>query len=607
MKRRAPLLLLSVVILLVSTGSALAEPARPNILFISVDDMSCDSVGAFGCQLLETTPNIDGLAKQGLRFEYAHVCVGNCMPSRNVMFSGRYPHNNRVEGFYQVKDPDYPVLCDLMKAGGYFTAIRGKVSHSTPYLPYAWDLVLDTIDGEKQHIKNIESYYKSTKRGIAASQEAGKPFCLLVNISDPHKPFYAMSGPGKIVDDPNKPSRVFTADEVPVPGFLPDHADVRLELAHYYSSVRRADDCTGAILKALDESGAADDTVVVFLSDHGMPLPFAKTAVWHHSTHTPWIVRWPGVTRADSVDKRHMISAIDLLPTLLDVADVEHPEGLEGRSFLPLLRGEKQGDRAMIFKEYNENAGGGRHPMRSIQTRRFGYIFNPWSDGERVFKTATTGTMSYRRMKSLALTDDKVAARLELFDHRVREELYDYERDPDALHNLIDDPAYKDEADKLRAALEAWMVETNDHMLEVFQQRGNEQVVQAYMTRVEAESAARRKRKKPRNTQPKPRKNANLFQLELPKTAAPGEPITIGIHHALLDDSGQQLFHVTLKNGRNQRIERKVIKVQGQGEAKVTFDVPADANTDALIIAAFVGKDFQNNLQHVNSQPIPVK
>ena len=119
------------IVLLIGTvlavGPQMARGAKPaNILFITVDDMNCDSVGAFGCTLPDTTPNIDRLAAQGLRFKYAHVQVANCMPSRNVMFSGRYPHNNRVEGFYQVKDPDYPVLCDLMKQAGYFTAIRGK-------------------------------------------------------------------------------------------------------------------------------------------------------------------------------------------------------------------------------------------------------------------------------------------------------------------------------------------------------------------------------------------------------------------------------------------------------------------------------------------------
>ena len=340
---------------------------KPNILIITVDDMSCDSVGAFGCKLAATTPNIDRFAAQGMRFHHAHVQVGNCFPSRNVLLSGRYPHNTGVEGFYQVRNPDYPHMVDLMKQAGYFVGIRGKETHSTPYFPYAWDADLKVIDGVKQDIKNARSYYVSTKRGIELAAAAEKPFCLNVNISDPHKPFYAMGNKGGVVNDSNVPSRIFTPDEVPIPGFLFDHPDVRLELAHYYSSVRRADDCFEAVMKALDESGQGDNTVIVFLSDHGMPLPFAKTALWNHSTRTPWIVHWPGVTKPGAIDRDHMISAVDLMPTLCDIVGISHPQGFDGKSFAQVLRGQSQPNRDMVFKVYNEDAGGNRSPMRSVQ------------------------------------------------------------------------------------------------------------------------------------------------------------------------------------------------------------------------------------------------
>lgn len=474
-----------------------AEPRKPNLLLITVDDMSCDSIGVFGCKLPGTSPHVDRLAAQGLRFAHAHVQVGNCMPSRNVLLSGRYPHNNRVEGFYEVRNPGYSVLADLLKTGGYFNALRGKVPHSTPYHPYpAWDLVLDDLpDGGKAHPKNIASYGTSTRQGIQAAKKAGKPFCLIVNVSDPHKPFYAEGKGGETVDDPNVPSRVFKPDEVPVPGFLPDDPVVRKELAHYYSSVRRADDCVGAVLAALKESGEEDHTVVMFLSDHGMPLPFAKTQLYHHSTRTPWIVRWPGVTKAGTVDDRHMISAVDFLPTVLDLTGLAQPKGLDGRSFLPLLKGQAQGGRDMVFKEYNENAGGNRSPMRAVQTRTHLYLFNPWSDGKRVMATATAGTPTFRRMKELAKTDSKIAARVELIQHRVLEEVYDITRDPDALTNLINDPSSQKEVDRLRAALAAWMKETGDPMLEVFQKRQDPAVREAYMARVTKEAAERGKRK----------------------------------------------------------------------------------------------------------------
>ncbi|MCS1407577.1 MAG: Arylsulfatase [Verrucomicrobia subdivision 3 bacterium] len=482
--------------LLLFGTNVLTQAAPLNLLFISVDDMSCDSVGVYGCRLNGTTPHIDRLAAGGLRFEYAHVVVGNCMPGRNAMFSGLYPHNNHVEGFYQIKEPEYPVLCDLMKSGGYFTAIRGKVAHSTPYTPYAWDLVLDGKGKNKRHNKDIESYYTSTKEGIAASQKAGKPFCLLINISDPHKPFYGVTSKGVPIDDPYKPSRIFTADEVPVPGFLPDTPKIREELAYYYSSVRRADDAVGKVIQALQESGQIDDTVIMFLSDHGMPLPFVKTAVYHHSTRTPWIIKWPGVTKPNSVDRHHMISAIDLLPTLLDITGIRHPENLDGRSFLPLIRGGRRSGWDMIFKEYNENSGAGRHPMRSVQTKRFSYIFNPWSDGRRKFKTATTSTASYRELKRLAQTDAGIAERLRVFDLRDREEFYDYQNDPDALYNLIDHPDHQAEIERLRDALGHWMMRTGDPLSAVFQMRHNEDVVQRYMARVEHEAQERRRQKR---------------------------------------------------------------------------------------------------------------
>ena len=183
------LLFLLASALVITPPQVSAEPV--NVLFISVDDMSCDSVGVYGCQLEGTSPNMDKLASESLRFAMAHVQVGNCYPSRNVLFSGRYPHNSGVEGFYQVKPVNYSVACDIVREAGYFAGIRGKVSHSTPYQPYAWDEDL-TIrsDGKKEHIKDVKSYGRSTARGIAEAKAAGKPFFLNINISDPHKPFW---------------------------------------------------------------------------------------------------------------------------------------------------------------------------------------------------------------------------------------------------------------------------------------------------------------------------------------------------------------------------------------------------------------------------------
>lgn len=601
------LFLLCLMVVPLAPGMA-AE--KLNLLLVTCDDMSCDSVGAYGCKLPNTTPNMDRLAAQSMRFNHAFVQVGNCMPSRNVMWSGRYPHNNRVEGFYQIKDPDYPVLSDLMQGAGYFTGIRGKISHSTPYSPYpAWDIELDNLDGgAKAQPKEVKSYYLSTQTGIAKAKSVDKPFCLNINISDPHKPFY---GEGK-QPDVNIPSRVFTAEEVPIPGFLFDDPQVRQELALYYSSVRRADDCLGEVLRALRESGEEERTVIFFLSDHGMPLPFAKTQLYFHSTRTPLMVRWPGFTRSGSIDDEHLVSAVDFLPTLLDIFGIEHPKGLDGRSFASILRGEKQAERDYVVAEYNENSGGDRSPMRSIITRDFAYIFNPWSNGERIMKTATQGTVTYRRMKTLAADNPSIAARLKLVDHRVPEELFQYSRDPDALSNLFGKTEYQSQQTQLTKRLEEWMEKTKDPLIQVFRNRQDPAARESFMEAVRGEAA---ERGKPGKGKAKgkgklggiPPKKGDYLNLELPKMAKAGLPVSVRISHALSNELGRQKLHVTLKQANGTRIERKVIEVSGTGTAEVSFDIPKSLITKGIIIAAFVGEDIQAALQHLNSSPIPLE
>ncbi|MBT7406663.1 MAG: sulfatase [Opitutae bacterium] len=489
-------------LLLISILFSNAKDKPLNLLLITVDDMSCDSVGVYGCELEGTTPTMDRLASQSLRFEHAHVTVGNCNPCRNVMFSGLISHNNKVEGFYKVTDPGWPHMVDLLQGAGYYAGIHGKVSHSSPYQPYAWDDDLTiSPSGKKAHIKDAKAYGESTSRGIENAGEAGKPFFLSINISDPHKPFWSeVRGGG---EDPYVPSRIFNAEEVPVPGFLFEDPEVREELALYYSSVRRADDCLNEVLKALRKSGQWENTMIVFLSDHGMPLPFAKTQLYHHSTRTPLMVRLPGTTKAGKLESRHMVSVLDLLPTVLDSLGVPKPKRLDGRSFLPLLRGEKQENRDYVIKEYNENAGRSRDPMRAIQSKTHLYLFNPWSNGERIFATATNGTVTCKRMIKLSEEDEEMNKRLELYRFRVPEELYQVNKDPDCLENLIDYASQEKAKIKLQASLEEWLEKTNDPILECFRKRDDPEFVEAYIQKLEEEANARRIKNKP---SPKPKK-----------------------------------------------------------------------------------------------------
>lgn len=579
--------------------------AKSNLLIITADDMSCDSVGVYGCKLKDTTPNMDRLAAQSLRFNRAHTVVGNCMPSRNVMWSGRYPHNNRIEGFRAMgkHEKNYPVLGDLVREAGYFTGIRHKVSHSTPYSPFPWDIVLG--DERKDEAKNPASWGEAAKNGIEAAKQAGKPFCLLLNIADPHKPFYAEGRKGADVPDKNVPSKIFTPHEVPVPGFLPDDPVIRQELSLYYSSVRRADDSVGAVLAALKASGEDENTIIIFLSDHGMPLPFAKTQLYHHSTRTPLMIRWPGVTKAGAVDDDHMISTVDLLPTILDMLQITQPGGFDGQSFAAVLKGEKQPERTMVFKEHNENSGGQKTPMRAVQTKDWLYIFNPWSNGTRVMSGATAATQTCRQMRVLAKTNEAVATRVDLFDHRVPEEAYEVRYDPDALANLIAKPEHAAQVALLEKALEDWMARTNDPLLEAFRHRDDPAVREKIMRQLESGQVSRKDRKAAKATTKRPEKPGALIALDTPDSVTPGQKATVKLKHHFPADLGEKPVQVTLKGGDNSRIERKEVKASGTGVIEVTFDIPAGVKS--VIFAALVGTSIKDTPQHLQTKPIPVR
>ena len=144
--------------------------------------------------------------------------------------------------------------------------------------------------------------------------------------------------------------------------------------------------------------------------------------------------------------------------------------------------------------------------MRAVQTKRHLYIFNPWSNGERVFATATTGTATYRRMAALAKRDDRLAKRLDLYRHRVPEELYDVTNDPDCLQNLIEDTRHQDALTALRSDLETWMKRTKDPLLAVFQKRDDAAHREAYVQKVEREAIERRKNRPRKNKRNKVKK-----------------------------------------------------------------------------------------------------
>jgi N-sulfoglucosamine sulfohydrolase len=417
--------------------------------------------------------------------------------------TGRYLYNSGVEGFYALppEQVTYKTTPDILRENGYFTMIRGKSSHSSPYHPYpAWDINWDDELKEKRiNIRDTKTFYEYTKKGVEAAKAAGKPFYFSMDIHDPHTALYRFNyKKGNVIteigaDKNNPPSRIFSDDEITMPGFLPDTPLSRREVTAYYNSVRRADDSFGNVMKALKDTGVYDHTLIVFFSDHGMPFPFAKTAMYYHSTHTPLMVRWPGVTKAGIADDEHVVGTVDILPTLLEVIGIEEPDGLDGRSLAPILKGGKQDGREFVYVMYEENVGGNRQPMRGVTSKEYTYICNLWSDGDRKFATATKGMATTAEMFRLAEEGDAyMQERASLFTYSTPEQFFDVNKDADALNNLIDNPEYQQPLKKHQKQMVQFMKASNDPILEIYPVQTDKQAIGEYLARLDAEVKVRK-------------------------------------------------------------------------------------------------------------------
>lgn len=455
---------LAAPVLLQRNGSTV----KPNVLLITADDLNWDSLGAFGGRLQDLTPNIDLLAKEGMRFARAHVNVAVCQPSRSVLMTGRYPHHNGAQGFGAIRN-DVPTLQESLRRGGYLNGILAKTDHLMPAEKFCWDYVVAAKELGDGRVPSL--YHQRTKAFLEIAREQKKPFFLMANAEDPHRPFAGSELELKSFNKYYEFTRQVRPEEVTIPGFLPDLPNIRRELAQYFTSVHRCDQTVGAILRALRETKLEQDTLVMFLSDNGMAFPYAKTNCYLSSTRTPWIVRWPDRIKREVVEHKHFISGIDFTPTVLDIVGLPAIEGVDGRSFRPLLEGRSQSGRSRVFTVFHETFARERFEMRCVQEARFGYIYNDWADGARTFRNESQLGLTWKAMVEGSAADAQLASRVRFYSHRTREELYDFHKDPSGVHNLAGDEAFTGELRRLRGELAAHLRPVRDPLLESFLQK----------------------------------------------------------------------------------------------------------------------------------------
>ncbi len=329
---------------------------------------------------------------------------------------------------------------------GYHTGILGKL-HVLPQTVYPFH-------AEMPGGRNLVEMADRARQFIKESGD--KPFLLVVGFADPHR---AGKGFGNEKAYKGVPEVKYDPKDVLVPYFLPDQPDVRQELAEYYQAVSRLDFGVGLMLDTLRKSGQADNTLVIFLSDNGIPFPGAKTTQYDPGLRLPLLISSPAQKRRGLVNQA-MVHWVDIMPTILDWAGVKAPP-LHGRSILPILEAEKPTGWDVVYGSHVFHEVTNYYPMRTIRTRTHKYILNLAHPLPFPFASDLYESKSWQGV--LKRGDRMMGERaVSAYVQRPREELYDLQKDPHELKNLATDPASKDVLADLRARLKGWQQKTRD-------------------------------------------------------------------------------------------------------------------------------------------------
>lgn len=430
------------ILSVIASVPSVAAPARPNMVIFLSDDHGLRDSSAYGAKDIKT-PNMERLAAAGLTFDRAFVASPSCAPSRAALLTGLMPARNGAEANHSKPRAEIKKLPAYLKELGYEVVSFGKVSHYQHTGDYGFD--------HFAHDKFHEDIAVSAAIAWLRARRDSRPLCLFVGSNWPHVPWPA-TGEG------------YTAENVTVPANHVDTPKTREARATYYAAVGRMDRELGEVYDAAREVLGAE-TFFVTSSDHGAQWPFGKWSCYDGGIRTPMIAVWPGRTRAGSRTDA-MVSWIDLLPTLVDVAGGRPPDGIDGRSFAAVLRGDQAQHRDRIFTTHSADGRFNIYPIRSVRTADWKYIRN--LHPEYYFSThvdlgqARDGPGYFGSWQDKAKTDAAAANVVRRYHERPAEELYDLRSDPLELRNLANDPGQAERLATLRAELTAWMKANGD-------------------------------------------------------------------------------------------------------------------------------------------------
>ncbi len=435
--------------------------SSPNVIVFFTDQQRWDSTGMHG-NPLDLTPNLDRMAREGTHVSSSFTCQPVCGPARSILQTGMYP---TVTGCYRngIRLPDEArTLAHCFREGGYSTGYIGKwhladadrgpvppeqrggyeywlASNALEFTSDAWDTVMYDEDGRPVKLPGyrVDALTDAAIRFI--DRPRGQPYFLFVSYIEPHHQNHRDDYPAPTGYEERYRGRWTPPDLLALGGSSQRH------LAGYWGMIRRLDEALGRLLDALRSQGQLDNTILLFTSDHGNHFRTRnaeyKRSIHEASIRVPTALRGPGFDAGGCLPQ--LVSLIDLPPTLLDAAGLPVPEGMQGRSILPLVQKRSQDWPDDLFIQVSESCVG-----RGIRTQRWKYgVMAPAADGWR----------------------DSGAERYE------ETWLYDLMADPEELHNLVDMDSHAEVRQVMRGRLQRRMAEAGEAVPQILPPRETRQ------------------------------------------------------------------------------------------------------------------------------------
>lgn len=440
---------------------------QPNVMLIHCHDLG-HYLGCYGAAI--DTPKLDALAAEGALFHEHYGSAPQCSPSRASLHTGRYPHSNGLIGLAHAEwglHADEKILPQLLNEAGYDTHLFGlqHIEQDTDRLGY------DHIHSEGNLYPGVSPAVHETNRAETVASVVAN--CLERDLYE--EPFFSSIGffevhrheeeNGRFGFDPDSYDTDDPQDVRPL-SYLPDRRGIRHDLAEMHGMVYAIDDAVGHIMEALESTGLAETTLVIFTTEHGIAFPRAKGSCYDSGIEAALILRYPGV--ADGGEEYdELLCNVDILPTILDFLDLDVPDGVQGRSFLPLLTGDEYDNRERIFAEMTWHDM--YNPVRMVRTDQYKYIRSFWHLPKVYLSADVFASESGREVRERYCVP-----------MRPYEELYDLHNTPQEDENVVYEPRYQDVRLELSQTLYEWMEATDDQLLDGPVPPGNFETIQRW-------------------------------------------------------------------------------------------------------------------------------